>query len=114
MAGLNTAPQRPVLVAGETTNARYSLKGKLDSGELATGTPTITEETTSDLTITNKAINSSTLTINDDTAVLAGQAAIWTTTGQLLATREYTLKITFTTDASQTRTIFARYIVGSS
>ena len=112
--GLNTAPQRPPLIEGEVPNFLISLKGKLKNGELANGTPLITEESTSDLTITNKAISTSTLWINDDQSVLAGEAAVCTIAGHLLATREYTLKIVFTTDGGQTRTSFTEFTVGSS
>ena len=100
--GATTAPERPSVPEGAARNVKTSFKGQLDSGELLSGTPTITEVTTSDLTISNEALNSSTITIGDDTSVLANQAVTYTVTGQQVANSPYTLKIVVGTDASQT------------
>ena len=100
--GANTAPERPSVPEGATRNAKTSFKGQLDSGELLSSTPVVTEMTTSDLTISNEALNTSTITVGDDTSVLASQAVQYTVTGQLVANSPYTLKIVVSTDASQT------------
>lgn len=104
--GANTPPERPCVPVGATRNARVSFKGQLDSGELLTGTPTIVEVGTSDLTITNKALNSGTIQVGSDASVLALQAVTYTMAGMLLATAEYQIKITVSTDAGQVLVAF--------
>lgn len=104
--GDNTAPQRPQVPVGATRNHKVSFVGQLDSGELLTGTPLAVEVTTSDLTITNKAVNSAALTINNKTVAI-GQAVTFTASGQLVASSPYTVKITATTDATAAQTLVA-------
>lgn len=110
----NTAPERPVLVPGETRNFAVSFGDVVDSGELLTGTPTVAEETTSDLTIANKAVNTAALTINGK-SVAIGQAVQFKVSGQLatgtvrgdesIATGNYEIKITVSTDATPAQTL---------
>lgn len=69
---------------------------KLDLGVLATGTPTVAEDTTTDLTITSQSINTSTLVINHND-VIAGKAVQFFASGFVAGTR-YKLIITITTD----------------
>lgn len=57
-----------------------SFLNDLDSGVLLTGTPVFTEQTTSDLTFTNQAVNTEALTI-EGVAHIAGQAAQCKVTG---------------------------------
>ena len=57
----------------ETRIISVSFVNKLSSGELLTGTPTVAEETTSHLTITNAAVNTVALTISG-VSVAVGQA----------------------------------------
>lgn len=107
MGGANTAPERPPIPVGAVRACKVSFKGQLDSGELLNGTTgastlTVAEQTTSDLTLGGAVFNAGTITIDDDTAVLTGQAVTFTVTGQLEANSPYTIKITCTTDASQT------------
>ena len=64
----------------ETLNMSVSFADKLSTGELLTGTPTVTEETTSDLTITNKAVSTAILTI-DGKSVAAGAAVQYSASG---------------------------------
>ena len=90
-------------VVGETNNFAVSFAGVLDSGEVLTGTPTVVEVTTSDLTIANVAVNSSALTINERTVAI-GNAVQFNVLGQLAANSPYTLKITAMTDASPAQT----------
>jgi hypothetical protein len=92
---------------GAVRLCKVSFKGQLESSELLNGTTggatlTVAEVTTTDLTIGGAIFNASTITIDDDTAVLAGQAVTFSVTGQLEANSPYTIKITCTTDASQT------------
>ena len=100
----NVAPERPELAVGETRNGAYSFKGELDAGELLTGTPTATEVTSSDLTITNVAVNTATLEVSKDLLVIAGQAVQYKVIGHL-AGKEYKVKITATTDATPAQTL---------
>lgn len=101
MASIKTSPERPVLIQGETRNAAREFIGDLLSAEVLSGTPTVVEETTTDLTITNVAVNSAAI-IYPSRTVAIGKAVEFTVVGQLAATREYSLLITSTTDASQT------------
>lgn len=100
---LNTANERPVLVVGDVDNPAYSMADVLDSDELMTGTPTVVEVDTTDLTITNAAINTAALVINTRDVII-GKAVQFTVSGQLVANSPYRCKITFTTDASSPRT----------
>lgn len=100
---VNTAPQRPMAAVGETNNFAVSVAGSLDTDESVTGTPTIAEQTTSDLTISNVAVSSSVLTINGE-SVAVGAAIQFKVLGQLEAKSAYLLKITFTTSSSPAQT----------
>ena len=74
----------------------------LDSGELLTGTPTIVEVTSSDLTLGNKAVSTAALTI-DDVSYAIGEAVQFSVQGQSAGTR-YRIRITVSTDATVART----------
>jgi len=104
----NTAPQIPVIAQGATENHSIDCRDVLDSGESLSGTPTIVEVTSTDLTITNKTITSSAVTILGE-SVPAGKAVQCTITGQLAATRNYTLKLTLATDGSATKIKYVRF-----
>jgi hypothetical protein len=99
-------PQVPTISAGETESCAVDFTDRLDSGELLTGTPTVTEVTTADLTLGSKAVNTSALTMFGST-VAVGAAVQFTVSGQQ-ASSLYTLSITVSTDATPART-FARY-----
>lgn len=90
------------LSVGDSDLFAVSYVPYLDSGELLTGTPTIVEITTTDLTITNKAVSTTTLTI-EGVAVLTGQAVQFLVAG-MLAGVTYTIKITVSTDSTPART----------
>lgn len=106
--GVVTAIQIPPVAVGDVFNVAVSFAGQLDSGEVLTGTPTITEVTSTDLTISNKAVNSAAITVNG-TSVAIGGAVQCKVLGQLLATREYTLKIVAVTDSTPAQTL-NRYV----
>ncbi len=76
------------MFVGEVSGA-----GRLRSGELFTGTPTVTELTTSDLTIDNVAVSTSELTI-DGVAVPAGQAITFRASGHVAGTTYRILEVT--------------------
>lgn len=104
----NTAPQRPVVAVGETRNVSVSFVDLLDSGEVLTGTPTIVEVTTTDLTISNKRVSTTATTINGETVAI-GKAVQFKVSGQLTTNSPYTIKITVGTDASPAQT-FVKYV----
>jgi hypothetical protein len=97
-----SAPQVHEISTSETRNVAVDLAGKLDSGELLSGTPTVVEVETSELVLGSKVVNTAELTINGRT-VAVGEAVQFTcdassaTQGQA----RY-IDITCDTDASQT------------
>lgn len=97
-----TAPQQYCKHASESVNIAIDVTGELDSGELATGTPTIVEVTTSDLTIDNKGVSTTALTILG-TSVAIGEALQCRVAGGTAGT-SYTIRCTFTTDATSAQT----------
>lgn len=101
----NTAPQRRTKTAGETRNVAVSFVDVLDVGELLTGTPTVLEVTTTDLTLTNKAVNSQAMTVNGASCV-AGQVVTFTVAGGTAGT-SYDIRITVSTNASNAQTLQA-------
>lgn len=96
------APQRYTKADSEVINVAVDVRGLLDDGELATGTPTIVEVTTSDLTIANKAVSSTALTILGE-SVAAGEAIQCKVSGGT-ANTSYTIRITFGTDSDPAQT----------
>lgn len=81
-------------------------QGQLDAGELLTGTPTVTEVTTTDLTLANKVVNTAVLTIKGE-SVAIGQAVQFSVTGGTASTT-YDIKIAVSTDSTPTRTLNRR------
>lgn len=75
----------------------------LDDGEQLTGTPTVVEVTTADLTLDNKSISLVPQKVNGFMAP-AGHVVLFRMTGQQTGTT-YTVKITASTNASIPRTI---------
>lgn len=93
------ARQKFTKTPGEVRNVRLGLKDLLDSGELLTGTPTITVSP-SGLTTASPLVNVGTITI-DDVSYSAGQAITFTISGGTAGT-VYELLVSCDTDASQT------------
>lgn len=100
----NTAPQIQCKTASETRNVAVGFLGKLDSGELLTGSPTVTDAS-GDLTIDNEAVSSSALTI-DSVSHLTGQAVQFNVAGGAAGTT-YTVKIVVATDGSPAQSLIA-------
>lgn len=98
----HTAPQRPDVAVGEVLVYSVSFADRLDDGELLTGTPTVTEVGTSDLTISNNVVSTGSLTINDIT-VITGEAIQFKMIGQLTGV-SYRIKMSVVTDASPAQT----------
>ena len=98
-----TLPQLHQIGAGETRNVAIDLKSELDSGELLTGAPTITEQVTTDLTLSNKSVNTAQITVNDRTVAI-GEAVQFSVTGQNDGT-DYAILISVGTDSTPAQTI---------
>jgi hypothetical protein len=107
--GKTESPDRPHAATGETNNISVDFTDVLDSGELLTGTPTIVEQDTSDLTITNVAVNTAALTINSRTVAI-GMAIQGAVSGQTTTNSPYTLTVTASTDSTPAQTK-VRYVV---
>lgn len=99
----NLAPQIYNVATGETRNISVDFQGLLDSGELLTGTPTVTEVTTADLTLASKAVSTAALTINGVTAAI-GEAVTFSVTG-VQAAKIYSILITATTTSTPAQTV---------
>lgn len=88
-----------VLSVGDTQTIGIDCRAKLTDGELLTGTPTIEEQTTSDLTIAGKAVNSAAVTIKGN-EVGIGQAVVCRVSGGTAANSPYSIHVTVNTDDS--------------
>lgn len=99
-----TAEQLYVVAQGETLTPALGFIDQLRSGELLTGTPTVAEVTSSDLTISNVGLNSGTITV-DGVSHAANQAVQWSISGQLAATGKYRIRVTVSTDATPAQTL---------
>ena len=89
-----------------TRNAAVSFSDELDSGELLTGTPTVAEVSTSDLTIDNAAVSTAELTINGE-AVPIGEAVQFRVAGGVAGT-SYDITISVGTDSTPAQTLFGK------
>jgi len=98
-----TAPERPELTPRHRSLFAVSFAGQLDEGELLSGTPIVTEQTTSDLTISNVAVNTTVLTISNK-SVAIGQAVQCFVIGQKVANSPYELSVIATTDSTPAQT----------
>ncbi len=99
----STAPQIQCKTANEVRLVAVSFQGKLDSGELLTGTPTIVEVTTSALTLANKAVSTAALTI-DGVSNATGEAVQFSVSGGTAGT-QYTINVQVGTDSSPAQTL---------
>jgi len=104
------ASQRGEMSAGATRNVAIDYTDKLDSGELLTGTPTIVEVTTSDLTLSNKVVSTGALTILGNTVATgaAVQFKVVATSGLLGC---YRIRVTVATDATVAQTFVDDFIL---
>lgn len=107
---MHVAPQRPHKSEAGIRNASVSLFGFLDDNELLQGTPTIIEQITTDLIITNGRINTVPITINNE-IVLSGHAVLCSIAGGLKGGSPYKIKITVMTNASTPQTIIGFIIL---
>ena len=102
---VDIAPQCHNMSTAETLNVAVDMSGKLDGAEVMTGTPTITEVTTSNLTLSNKVVSTAELTINGATVAIgkALQFAVSAST-----TGDYTIDLQCGTDSTPAQTLNAR------
>lgn len=98
----------PTISVGDTDIGSVDLQDYLDSGETFTGTPTIVEITTTDLTLSNKAVNTSALTIFGRTVAIG--AALQVKVSGQQTNRTYTLQMTCATTAGRTLTFYVQFI----
>lgn len=95
---MSVAPQRHTKTVSEERNVALDMRGKLDAGELLTGTPTVEEVTTTDLTLSSKTLNSSVININNSNVPIS-QAVQFKVEGGLAGTT-YTIRVTVGTTSS--------------
>jgi hypothetical protein len=84
--------------ASETRTISINYTDKLDTGEALTGTPTVAEVSTSDLTISGAQLNSGELTINGET--VAASKAVQCQVAGGTSGSTYSLSVTVSTDAT--------------
>ena len=101
----NQSHQRPSKQVSEVVNVECDWRAMLNEDELLTGTPTITEVTSSDLTLSNKAVNTAALTILGEDVGISQETTFTITGGS--ANTDYTVQIQTTTDASNAQTLRA-------
>jgi hypothetical protein len=98
-------PQRPAISVGDTEVVSINYTDHLDSGESLTGTPTVAEVTTTDLTLDDKAVNTATYVEADSgDTVAVGAAVQFSVAGGTAANSPYTIRVTVSTDATPART----------
>lgn len=104
MPTLNTVPHLRTKTVAEVRNGSVSFVGKLDAGELLTGTPTVTVSP-SGPTISNQAVNTAQLTIDNQTVAI-GQAVQFSISGGTAGT-SYVISVRCGTTASPAQTLEA-------
>ena len=103
----NHANQIGCKPAGATHTMKVDFTDSLKDGALLTGTPTVVEVTTSDLTLSNKAVNTAAVTIEGVTVAI-GKAVLTTVAGGT-ANTTYTIKVTVSTDETAAQTFVTNY-----
>lgn len=107
---MSIAPQRPFKSVSGTRNVAVSFSDMLDVSELLSGTPTVTEVTTSDLTLGNKLVNTGALTINN-VSVPIGEAVQFNVVGGTVANSPYRITISVDTDATPAQTLIGTVVL---
>ena len=104
-----TAQQVPSKTGGEDRNVSVSFVGKLDAGELLTGSPTV--DAVTDLTFSNVAVNTAILEDVNGKDVPVGMAVQFKVTGGLVANSPYTIPVACGTDATPAQTLRGKLIM---
>lgn len=99
---MSTATALGQKTTSEIRNVAISYVGVLDAGEDLSGVPTVTEVTTTDLTIANERISVVVLTINGISVAIA-QAVQFKVSGGV-AGKLYTIKISVSSTATPAQT----------
>jgi len=104
----NTAPQVLYKTPGESRLASIDFGGKMTSGELLTGTPTIVVDYSipsgaTALTLANKAVSTAALTINGRTVAIGEAVQFLVSGGGIEA--EYIVKITVSSDSTPAQSL---------
>lgn len=107
---MSTAPQRYIKHVSELVNVAVDMRGLLDTSELLTGTPTIVEVTTTDLTLSSKAINTGAVVVNG-VSCAAGEAITFRVAGGVAGT-QYVIRITAGTNATPAQTRIVKVRLG--
>lgn len=97
----DTAPEIHTISEEESRIVSLDFYGKLDSGELLTGTPTVTEEDTSDLVISGETINSSLVIVNNAERNAGYVAQFKVSAGTATVGATYDISVVCNTDAGQ-------------
>ena len=107
-----SARQIHAMTAAETRLATVSFRSVLSSGELLTGTPTVAEVGTADLTISNVAVNTTAVAASDifPDGVSVGQAVQFLVSGGVAGTT-YSIRVSATTDATPAQTLRRRVTI---
>jgi len=101
------APQVYQIAESETRAVVADFTLQLESGELLTGSPTVAEIASADLTIGTAAVNTGALALDIDGASVTaaiGTAVQFTIAGALSAT-EYRVRVSCGTDATPAQTL---------
>jgi len=91
--------------------ASVSFVGKLDTGEVLAGTPTVVEQVTSDLTLDNISINTAAHTING-LPVPIGQAVRFQVQGAVENT-VYQIRVTAVSNSTPPQTLVVDCYIGT-
>ena len=98
------APEIQCKATSGVRNVAVSFVGKLDSGEVLTGTPTATEITTADLTFSNEAVSTAALTINGRTVPIAEAVQFKVASGGTAGTT-YRIRVSAGSDSTPAQTL---------
>lgn len=99
---LNLAPEYREKAASEVRNVSLDLSGKLDDGELLTGTPTVEPVSPSDLTIANAGLNTAAITINGNEVAIS-KAVQFRVSGGTVG--KHRIRVTVSTNSTPVQTL---------
>lgn len=97
----STARQIHEISTDEVRLVSVDMRGKLDTGETLSGTPTVEADPASGLVLSSKLVNSTAITVNNR-AVSTGEAVQFKADATAAMPGEWYVDITCGTDAGQT------------
>lgn len=100
-----TAQQHYVVKRGAIRACAVGFQGVLDTSELLTGTPTVTEVTTTALTITNKRVNTAAITILGVSHAIGEAVQFTVDFSSAVADTYYEVKIVAVSNATYAQTL---------